>query len=662
MSRKKCGKRREIRPEHTEKRPKPAAKHAATRVRKRVAALRAICYNAERMADDTEQGVREVLLPMVRRYTAPYRGMIVCGIVAGMFAAAAAGFGLPVMIQHVFPVVFGVNPPPAWAQELLTTHFTPEQMPDAVLWGAVLLIPLLMCVRGIATYFNTYLLTRAGMQALSDMRRDAFARLQYLSFSFHDRHLRGELMTIVLQFTQRLESGMMTVLNDLVIQPLTLMAAVAYLVHEALTNHESAILLGNLLVSALVIPAVRLVGRRMVKHTRSALAGMNIITSTVEETLSAQREVRAFNLQGRQTEILHGHIRRYNGFLLRVAAWKQALGPSIEIVSALALAYSLYRGCSDGLTLEQFSAIATAFYFCYDPIKKLGDITNLAQTMAVAAKGLNTILLAADETPEPKTPVALPRPVKGAVSFRDVSFSYTPDKRVLADINVEVPAGQIVALVGPSGSGKTTFINLICRFYDPQQGSVSIDGVNVKELSRQERTDCIGLVSQFSALFRDSIRENIRLGRPAATDAEVEQAGARARVQEFAAETEEGYDRVLAEGGNGLSGGQRQRVSIARAFLKNAPILILDEATSALDMKSEEQIQSALDDLAAGHTTFIIAHRFSTIRKAERILVFEAGHIVGDGTHDSLYEGCPLYKALYDEQVQSTEGKEEPAC
>lgn len=606
-----------------------------------------------------------VLLPMMRRYIAPYGGTVAVGILAGSLAAAAAGFGLPTMIQDVFPVVFGLTPPPAWAQEYLAARFTPEEMTDAVLWGAVLLIPLLMTVRGLATYINTYLLTMAGMRALSDMRRDTFARLQYLSFSFHDRHLRGELMTIVLQYTQKLEQGLMTVLNDLVIQPLTLCAALVYLVRAALTNHESAILLCNLLVSALVIPLVRLVGRRMVKHTRAALEGMNIITSTVEETLSAQREVRAFNLQGRQSETLHGHIRRFNGFLLRVAAWKQALGPSIEIVSALALAYSLYRGCSDGLTLEQFSAIATAFYFCYDPIKKLGDITNLAQTMAVAAKGINTVLQAAEETPEPSAPVSLPKPVRGAVSFRDVTFSYTPDKCVLDGINVEVPAGQIVALVGPSGSGKTTFINLICRFYDPQQGSVSIDGVNVKDLSRRDRTDCIGLVSQFSALFSDTIRENIRLGRPAAGDAEVEEAGARARVDDFTAATEDGYDRLLSEGGSGLSGGQRQRVSIARAFLKNAPILILDEATSALDMKSEEQIQSALDDLSAGHTTFIIAHRFSTIRKAERILVFEAGRIVGDGTHESLYAACPLYKALYDEQVQQTaqtDGKEETAC
>ena len=617
------------------------------------------------MENNAPSSARSVLLPLLRRYFAPYGVMTAIGILAGAIAATAAGFGLPVMIQHIFPVVFGLVEPPALLQEWLQAHFTPEQIPDIVLWGAVLFIPLLMAVRGMATFLNSYLLTRAGMCALNDLRTDIFARLQQLSFSFHDRHQRGDLMTRVIQYPQQIQHGLLTVLNDIVIQPLTLVAAVGYLIYAALSNHESAILLGNLIVSALVIPLVRKVGKKMVKHNQCALEGMNIITSTVEESLSARREVRAFNLEERQEKLLHAHIRYYNTMILRVAAWKQSLGPAIEIVSALALAYSLYRGCSDGLTLEQFSAIATAFYFCYDPIKKLGDITNLCKTLVAAADGINEILLAKDETPEPQHPLPLPRPVQGAVSFRGVSFSYTGEKTVLSDINIDVPAGQIVALVGSSGSGKTTFANLICRFYDPQQGSVHIDGVNVKDLSRAERTACIGLVSQFSALYRDSIRENIRLGRPSATDAEVEEAGARALVNAFTDTTAEGYERHLDEGGGGLSGGQRQRVAIARAFLKNAPILILDEATSALDMKSEEQVQNALDDLAEGHTTFIIAHRFSTIRKARRILVFEAGRIVGDGSHDTLYGSCPLYRHLYDEQVQQetdTEGKEAPEC
>lgn len=600
-----------------------------------------------------------VLKPVIRRYMLPRFGLLCGGVVAGMVAAAAAGFGLPLLSQSVFPVVFGEAEAPAAVQGWMENHIAPEHREMFLLWAAALLIPFVMFLRGIATYFNAYLLTKAGMEALSELRCDVFAKLQWLSFSFHDRHSRGAMMTAVVQYTQMVQQGMVTVLNDLVIQPLTLVAAAAYLVYAAMSQHESAILLGNLLISALCIPVVRVVGRSMVKSLRKSLEGMNIITSTVEETFSAQREVRAFNLESRQSQLLHSYIQTYNRMLMRVAAWQQSITPSVEIVSALALAYSLYRGCSDGLTLEQFTAIALAFYFCYDPIKRLGTVANQCKVIEVAVQGLNEILHAKDETPEPASPVPLPHPA-GAVDFEGVSFGYTEEKTVLHDISVHVPAGQVVALVGPSGSGKTTFINLICRFYDAQQGTVSLDGVDVRRISRADRTQAVGLVSQFSALFRDSIRENIRVGRPGATEAEIEAAAQRARVDEFAATLPDGYDHLLTEGTGGLSGGQRQRVSIARAFLKNAPILILDEATSALDMKSEAAIQASLDDLARGHTTFIIAHRFSTIRMAQRILVFEEGRIVADGTHDELYESCMLYRHLYDEQVrQANEGKEE---
>jgi subfamily B ATP-binding cassette protein MsbA len=385
---------------------------------------------------------------------------------------------------------------------------------------------------------------------------------------------------------------------------------------------------------------------------RKALSGMSAITSTVEETFSAQREVRAFNLQQRQTRMLSEQIHGLNSMLIRMAAWRQSVSPAVEMVCALALAYSLYRGCSDGLTLEQFTAIATAFYFCYEPIKHLGAVTNQAQVVRLPIAGLESILYARDETPEPEQPVKLPEKIDGRVDFENVSFSYVPDTPVLKDITVHVPAGQIVGLVGPSGSGKTTFINLICRFYDPNKGSVKLDDVDVRNISRDDRTRSIGLVSQFSALFRDSIRENIRMGRPEADDDAVAKAASMARVDEFVDSLPEGFDHVLGEGGGGLSGGQRQRVSIARAFLKNAPVLILDEATSALDMRSEAAIQDSLDELAKGHTTFIIAHRFSTLRMAHRILVFDGGKIVADGTHAELYESCMLYRGLYDEQVQ----------
>lgn len=600
-----------------------------------------------------------IFKPLLRQYVLPRWYLIAGGILAGVVAAASAGFGLPFMTQYIFPLVFGTAEMPALLQDWIATWVAPEDMSQAIMWIAAAFIPLVMAIRGLSTYANTYLLTRAGTEALLDLRVDVFARLQWLSFSYHDRRTRGDLMTVVIQYTQMAQQGMVTILNELVIQPLTLVAAGGYLVYAACSSNESAILLGNLLISCTLVPLVRCVGKRMAKQMNKALKDMGIITTVVEETFSAQREVRAFNLEQYRARLLHDIIRKYNGLIIRMNAWKQSVGPSVEIVSTLALSYSLYRGCSDGLTLEQFSAIAFAFYFCYDPIKHLGNIANQIQVMAVGIKGINEVLHARDETPEPAEPAHMELPVAGEVDFEQVSFGYTEEKTVLKDITVHVPAGQTVALVGPSGSGKTTFINLICRFYDPGSGCVKLDGVDLRQISRETRTRSIGLVSQFAALFRASVYENIRVGKPEADKEAVLKAARQARVDEFAEQTPDGYDFVLGEGGSGLSGGQRQRISIARAFLKNAPVLILDEATSALDMKSEAAIQSELEELAKGHTTFVIAHRFSTIRMAQRILVFEEGRIIADGMHAELYENCVLYRNLYDEQVRQAEDETE---
>lgn len=600
----------------------------------------------------------QVYKPFLKRYMAPLWYLIAGGVLSGILAAVTAGFGLPFMIQYVFPIVFGESEAPAWLQGWVESHFSADRVDMVLLWGAAGLIPVVMMVRGLATYSNAYLLTKAGMRAVCNLRADIFTKLQWLSFSFHDRSTRGDLMTRVIQFPQMVQQSMITIMNDLIIQPLTLIAAAGYLVFAACTQHESAMLLGNLIISSACIPLVRWVGKRMTKLMGQALAGMGEITAAVEETFSAQREVRAFNLEKMREDILRNSIRKYNVRIIKMGAWRQSVTPAVEIVAALALAYSLYRGCSDGLSLEQFTAIATAFYFCYDPIKRLGTVANQCQILVTAVGGLTSVLDAKSETPEPENPVQLPEKVMGRVEFDHVTFGYNSQKVVLKDISVSVPAGQVVALVGPSGSGKTTFINLICRFYDVSAGAVKLDGVDVRQISRADRTRNIGLVSQFAALFSDSILENIRVGRPGASTAAVQTAARQARVDEFAEALPGGYNYMLGEGGVGLSGGQRQRVSIARSFLKNAPVLILDEATSALDMKSEAAIQHELEALAKGHTTFVIAHRFSTIRMAERILVFEEGRIIGDGSHAELYESCTLYRNLYDEQVRTAETEE----
>ena len=625
-----------------------------------------LCYTEQRYMSNAEQKSFWTLVkPFCKKYLPRYRVTVIAGIFAGVVAAAAAGFGLPVIVQSIVPIVFGTEPAPGWLLAMID-FCVPAGLAEGVdvatlvMWGAALFIPIVMMVRGLATYYNAYLLAKSGLGLMTDIRSDVFARLQYLSFSFHDRNSRGKLMTTVIQYTQSLQQLLLQVLNDLIVQPLTLVAAVGYLVYVAVTNENAAVLLGNLIITALCIPLVRFVGKRMVKKMRHVLQGMDSVTADVEEALSAQREVRAFNLQKHREDLLNASISRYNTAILKVESWKASVAPSIEFVSALALSYSLYRSSGEGLTLAQFTAIATAFYFCYDPIKRLGTVANYCRVMETMLNGINEVLEAHDETPEPSQPTPLPVPVAGNVDFEHVTFSYNEEKTVLHDVTVHIPAGQTVALVGPSGSGKTTFINLVSRFYDPDSGCVRIDGIDVRDISRAERTDAIGLVSQFAALFHDTIAENIRVGKPGADDAAVRRAGDAACVTEFAEQKPEGYNLMLAEGGGGLSGGQKQRVSIARAILKDAPILILDEATSALDMKSEAIIQKALEDMASKRTTFVIAHRFSTIRMADRILVFNEGRIVADGSHAELYETSALYRSLYDEQVRTAaeDGKE----
>lgn len=581
------------------------------------------------------------------------KSLVLISVVFGAISAGAAGFGVPFVLKEVFPIVFGEAPIPVFLQPIVNYLVSPENQKTFMLWAAALFLPFIMLFKGTAAFFNVYYLTKAGLLILEKLRLRVFARLQELPLSFHEKHKRGDLLSKLIHQTQFLQEGIMSIANDLVIQPLTLLAALGYLVYSSLENEQVPFLLMNIIVAFICVPVVKKLGTRMLKSARNMLAGLGDITATIQENLTAQRDIRAFGLEKIQIRQLQEQIRDFFDVMMRMVLWQQAIRPAIEIVSACALAFSLYLGSSSGLTLSEFSALAAALYYCYEPIKKLGVVHNGLRMAAVMMDNVNSILFAEDNLAESENPVKLDR-ARGIIKFDNVQFAYDGKTRVLNDINIAVPEGQIVALVGPSGSGKTTFINLLCRFYDVNEGAVTIDGIDVRQLAKADLRRNIGLVSQHPVLFRGTIKENIALGSQQEIDDEViYKAGNLAFIDEFTENHPDGYNRELGECGEGLSGGQRQRVSIARSFVKNSPIIILDEATASLDMTSEEKIQLSLLQLTEGRTTFIIAHRFSTIRHAHRILVFEKGHIVADGTHENLYASSPLYKDLYDMQMMN---------
>jgi subfamily B ATP-binding cassette protein MsbA len=375
------------------------------------------------------------------------------------------------------------------------------------------------------------------------------------------------------------------------------------------------------------------------------------VTALLSENLSAAREVRAYGLEVHETSRFEALTRRLFSSQMKIAKYAQALSPAIEVIAAVGIAGTLLYAFSAGVSKDDFLGVVTALFLAYEPIKKLGALNNELSRAVASLDRLEVVLLAPVTIADPAQPTAIPGGrLRGGVRFEGVSFAYVPGQPVLQDVTVDIPPGTVCALVGPSGAGKSTFANLVPRFFEASQGAVRIDGIDVRDLRLAELRGHIAVVSQDPVLFNDTIRNNLLLGRPNATEAEVIAAAKNAFAHDFIAAEPEGYATTVGERGGRLSGGQRQRLALARAFLRNAPILILDEATSALDSESEAAVQQALQKLMVGKTVFIIAHRFSTIRAASLILVFDEGRIAARGSHADLYASCALYRSLYDRQ------------
>ncbi len=570
-----------------------------------------------------------------------------------MLYSATSAFGVPFLLSRVLPATFGTEA--ERAAPLLTfpgwTGWKPLTLPvgHETLF-AVAFLPAVFLLRGAAQFAASYSVNVAGMRVVESVRSAAFARLQSLHLGFFSRFSTGDLLQRLTGDVLSVRLVLVDVSTDLVIQPFTLVFAAGWVLWNCLTLPGGLWFLLSLAVIPLSVFLVRAIGRALQARARKAAANSASLGGIVVENLQSPREVRSYGLQRREQERFGAASREGLRIQSKIARYDKSLSPLLEVAAAFGVAGAVWVGADAGMRYQDLLGIVGAMYFAYEPIKKLGRVSSL---MSLADAGLARLEEVMDAVPEvADAPDARPLGrVRGELEFRDVAFAYG-EEDVLSGVSVAIPAGQSVALVGPSGAGKSTFINLVPRFFDPRQGAVLIDGLDVRTVRQADLRANVAVVSQEPVLFDDTVLENVRLGRPSATDAEVREAARLAGALPFIESLPDGFATRVGERGSRLSGGQRQRVAVARAFLKDAPVLILDEATSALDAESEKGVRESLALLMKGRTTLIVAHRFSTIRGAERVLVFQGGRIVADGPRDRVYRENELFRRLWDEQAQ----------
>lgn len=567
----------------------------------------------------------------------PFTGALLCGVVYGI----SSGFGLPYMIDQIFPKIFpNANVEPTHKLETLDLVFY-------VGW-----FPLVFLIRGVSGYFNTYLINLCGVKVLEKIRVQVFAKLQKLPLSFFHQNQEGDLLSRVSNDTGQLQNAVLSISNDLVRQPITFIGAITALILIALQNEGMSFVLLCLLVVPVCIFPIRKIGQILLVKALGMQETAGGMTAILSENLSAPREIRAFNLEEREIQRFKDSSGIYLMARMKVIKYSHLLTPIIEIITAVGISIAIFQASRTGIKLDSFIPVIMALYMSYEPIKKLGSIQNQLKQALASIQRIDDILDAEEKVLDPENPIS--HQIKGEIKFQNVSFSYNIEDEsspALHHIDLVINPGEVVALVGPSGAGKTTLAGLLPRFFDPTEGEVLLDGIDISKLSLRDLRDSIALVPQKPFLFDLSVEENIELGKSMYSTGSVLESVREANAIDFVNQLPDKLKEPLGENGNRLSGGQIQRLAMARAFYKNAPILILDEATSALDSENENIIHESMEKLIKGKTTILIAHRFSSIRLATRIIVMDAGKIVAFGKHDEIYKSCKLYKALYDRQA-----------
>ncbi len=569
----------------------------------------------------------KILLRLLR-YAAPYR-LRLSWAIAAMLVYAAASALLAAQIKRIFDVVL------------------PHQQQVGQVAVAIIGLYLL---KGIGAYFSDYLMTDVGQRVVRDLRDQLHRHMVGQSAAFFARRTTGQLLSRLTNDVGQVQHVVAETVGDLLQEGLGIIGYAALLFY-----YDARLAIVCVTAAPIIVYPLAKLGRRLRKTSRRSQEALEHLTHVAGEAYTGHRIVKAFGAEGREGAKFRKASDELYRTNMRVTRIVSVLPPIMEMLGAFAIAGALYYGAhsiaAGRLTSGEFAAFVAALLFMYGPIKKLSRVNASLQQAISAAERIFEVLDRHTEVRE-RPGAAVLQPFHESVAFRDVVFAYDDQARpILKGVSFTVARGQVVALVGRSGAGKTTMMNLVPRFFDVTGGGILIDGVDVRDVTLSSLRAQIGIVTQETILFDDTVSSNIAYGRPDASRAEIEAAARAAHAHEFITTLSQGYETMIGERGQRLSGGQRQRLAIARALLKNSPILILDEATSSLDTESELLVQEALANLMKDRTSFVIAHRLSTVRKADAIVVMDRGRIVDIGRHDELLARGGLYTRLHDLQL-----------
>jgi subfamily B ATP-binding cassette protein MsbA len=601
------------------------------------------------------------------RYAYPYSlhifGSVLLMAVVGLLEAFRVLLVGPVFDKVLNPATTGAHLTlfnvPRLGLSLDLRQIIPSYFHNAWVVVAVALVGSTV-LKGVCDYIGTYLVNYGGFAMITDLRNDLYGSILRRPVAFFQRYATGTLLSTIVNDVEKVQFTLSTVLAEFLQQFFTLIFMVAAVI--LLGGRLSWLLLAFV---PFIVASVRRIGRRVRVTTRGGQEKLADVQNILHETITGNRIVKAFSMEWWELKRFRDAAARLFRANLRVVRATALSSPLMDIFAAIAIAGMLWLGRNQireqRMTAGIFLAFIAALFKLYEPVRKFaGFYNNFQQALGASFKVFET-LDQQDEIRERPAAPALP-PFRDSIVFDDVSFDYGEgaEEAVLQHVNLEVHAGEVLAIVGSSGAGKSTLVNLLPRFFDVTEGRLLVDGMDVRDVTKASLRAQIGIVTQETILFNDTIRNNIAYGQPKVSQGLVDEAARAAMAHIFIEKLPDGYNTMIGERGVRLSGGERQRLAIARALLKNAPILILDEATSALDSENEALVQAALQNLMAGRTVFVIAHRLSTVRHAHRIVVLEGGTIADVGRHEDLMNRLGTYRRLYELQFLEIDAHKSP--